>query len=241
MIFLTLAIFGIFAGLLTGAVGFGGGLVLLPAITYFYGIEIAVPVATIAQLMGSVTRAFVGRKKIEWKAAGEFLITAVPFTIIGSICFAKAPKVALTIILGVFLILFALLKITGVLHLKRSHKAMLIGGAVAGLTNGMISIYGPVSSAVFLTLNLPPIPYMASESVAASVMHIIKLIVYGRMDLLGGNIIPLGLLCGASMMLGNVEAMYLVRNVNTEKYQRIVAWAMIPLALWLIASTLFDF
>lgn len=240
MMFLTLAVVGIIAGLLTGAVGFGGGIVILPVVTYFFGIEIAVPVATIAQLTGSLTRAFVGRKNIEWKAAGEFLITAIPFTAAGAVCFAKAPKTALTVTLGVFLILFAVLKITGMLRIKRSHKAMLIGGAVAGLTNGMISIYGPVSSAVFLTLGLPPIPYMASESVAASVMHVIKLVIYGRMDLLSGNIIPLGLLCGAAMMLGNVEAMRLVKNVNTEKYQRIVAWVMIPLALWLIVSALAD-
>ena len=38
---------GLIAGTLSGSVGFGGGMILLPVITYFYGVEVAVPVSTI--------------------------------------------------------------------------------------------------------------------------------------------------------------------------------------------------
>lgn len=41
-----LMIVGMVAGLLSGSVGFGGGMILLPVITYFYGVEVAVPVST---------------------------------------------------------------------------------------------------------------------------------------------------------------------------------------------------
>lgn len=37
-----LMIVGLVAGLLSGSVGFGGGMILLPVITYFYGVEVAV-------------------------------------------------------------------------------------------------------------------------------------------------------------------------------------------------------
>lgn len=48
---------GLIAGTLSGSVGFGGGMILLPVITYFYGVEIAVPVSTIAQMMSNLSRA----------------------------------------------------------------------------------------------------------------------------------------------------------------------------------------
>lgn len=48
-----LMIVGLVAGLLSGSVGFGGGMILLPVITYFYGVEVAVPVST-DHLDGSV-------------------------------------------------------------------------------------------------------------------------------------------------------------------------------------------
>lgn len=44
-------------------------MILLPVITYFYGVEVAVPVSTIAQLMSNLSRVGMGWKHIDWKAA----------------------------------------------------------------------------------------------------------------------------------------------------------------------------
>ena len=104
---------GLVAGLLSGSVGFGGGMVLLPVITYFYGVEVAVPVSTIAQLVSNLSRVGMGWKQINWKAAGQFLLLAVPFTALGALGFAKFPKGPMTIVLCVFLIVFAILKLRG--------------------------------------------------------------------------------------------------------------------------------
>lgn len=46
MMCVILMIVGLVAGLLSGSIGFGGGMILLPVITYFYGVEVAVPVST---------------------------------------------------------------------------------------------------------------------------------------------------------------------------------------------------
>lgn len=45
MMCVILMIVGLVAGLLSGSIGFGGGMILLPVITYFYGVEVAVPVS----------------------------------------------------------------------------------------------------------------------------------------------------------------------------------------------------
>ena len=63
-----LMIVGLVAGLLSGSVGFGGGMILLPVITYFYGVEVAVPVSTVAQLLSNLSRVVIGWKEISWKA-----------------------------------------------------------------------------------------------------------------------------------------------------------------------------
>ncbi len=42
------------------------------------------------------------------------------------------------------------------------------GGGVTGLVNGLLGISGPLSSAVFLTLELAPVSYIASEATAAA-------------------------------------------------------------------------
>lgn len=234
--YITLVIVGLIAGLLSGSVGFGGGMILLPVITYFYGVDVAVPVSTIAQLLSNLSRVGMGLRQINWKAVGQFLLLAAPFTALGAFGFAKVPKGAMTVVLCVFLIIFAIMKLRGKMRLPHKPATMIVGGGVTGLINGLLGISGPLSSAVFLTLDLAPVSYIASEATAAAAMHIIKSIVYGKMSLMSGSIFLNGLMIGCAMMLGNFIAMRCIKNVNRELYRKIVAAVMIAVSLWLIVS-----
>lgn len=238
MTYLILAFVGLIAGLLSGSVGFGGGMVLLPVITYFYGIEVAVPVSTIAQLMSNLSRVLIGRKHVDWKAVARFLLLAIPFTALGAIGFAKINKAPMTIALCLGLILFAIMKLRGKLHLPHRPATMIVGGGVTGLINGLLGISGPLSSAVFLTLELAPVSYIASEAAAAAAMHVVKIIVYGKLSLMSWQILLSGLFIGCAMMAGNFVSMRLIHNVNKKKYQKVVALVMIAVSLWLIVSNL---
>lgn len=236
--YIVLIIVGFIAGFLSGSVGFGGGMMLLPVITYFYGVEVAVPVSTIAQLLSNLSRVVIGWKSIDWKAVGYFLILATPFTALGAFGFASAPKKPMTVILCIFLIIFAIWKLTGKKDLPRRRGTMIIGGGVTGLLNGLLGISGPLSSAVFLSWNLAPVAYIASEATAAATMHIIKAIVYGKLNLMGTSIFLNGLFIGAAMILGNWLAMKAIGKISNKIYKRIVATLMIAVSLILIIQNI---
>ena len=61
------------AAAISGAAGFGGALLLLPLLSKTIGTTMAVPVLTIAQLIGNLSRAFLGFKQIKWKPVIEEL------------------------------------------------------------------------------------------------------------------------------------------------------------------------
>lgn len=236
MMYVILILVGLAAGLLSGSVGFGGGMILLPVITYFYGVEVAVPVSTIAQMLSNLSRVVIGWKEIDWRAVGMFLLLAVPFTALGAFGFAKVPKGPMTIVLCSFLIVFAVMKLMGKMRLPHRPSTMVVGGGVTGLVNGLLGISGPLSSAVFLTLELAPVSYIASEATTAAVMHIVKAIVYGKLNLMSDSIFLSGCGIGCAMILGNFIAMRFIRNVNKKLYQKVVAGIMIAMSLWLIVS-----
>ena len=96
-----LVVVGLIAGTLSGSVGFGGGMILLPVITYFYGVEIAVPVSTIAQMMSNLSRAAMGWRQIHWRQVAWFLVPALPLTVLGAFGFSVVDKTIMTRVLCV--------------------------------------------------------------------------------------------------------------------------------------------
>lgn len=231
-----LIVAGLAAGLLSGTVGFGGSMILLPAITSFYGIEVAVPMATVAQLLSNIFRMGAGFRSIRWRKVGFFLILAAPLTVVGAYGFVVVPKEMMTRILCILLTIFALLDLSERFRLPRSRWTMLAGGGVSGIINGLLCLSGPISSAVFLTLGLSPVAYIASEAASAVVMHIIQMIMYGEFGLMGKMVILDGLYLGVAMVIGNFIALKFIRDIRRKIYRRIVAAVMIVCSIWLFLT-----
>lgn len=234
--YIVLALVGLVAGTFSGSIGFGGGMILLPVITYFYGIEIAVPVSTIAQMMSNLSRAGMGWREIHWRQVAWFLIPALPFTALGAFGFSMIDKALMTRILCIFLIVFSIMKLRGKVHLGGGRHTMLVGGGLTGLLNGMLGISVPLSSAVFLSLNLSPVAYIVSEATAATAMHMVKAVTYNRFGLMDWHIFLNGFFIGCAMMVGNFIALRLIRYAHKKLYQRIVAAMMIVISLWLMLT-----
>ena len=234
IIILTVA--GFAAGLLSGTVGFGGSMILLPAITTCYGIEVAVPMATVAQLLSNIFRTGAGFKSIRWRKVGFFLIMAAPLTIVGAYGFVVVPKEVMTRILCVLLTVFALLDLSEKFRLPRSRWTMLVGGGISGIINGLLCLSGPVSSAVFLTLGLAPVAYIATEAASATLMHVVQMIMYGEFDLLNIHVLRDGIYIGVAMSAGNFIAMKNIRKIKRKSFRKIVAAVMIAASAWLFFS-----
>lgn len=224
---------GLLAGFLSGSVGFGGGMILLPVITWCYGVEVAVPVSTVAQLLSNVSRAGLVHKEIQWKPVFAFLVLAIPLTVLGSYGFSLVNKVIATRVLCICLIIFAVLKLRGKLKLPNSPVTTLVGGGLTGFVNGLLGISGPLSSAVFFSLGLAPTAYVGSEATAAAAMHIVKAIVYHKCDLLSWESALNGLMIGAAMMLGNYLAIKVIKDIDKNFYKRLVASVMIFASVFL--------
>ena len=113
---------------------------------------------------------------------------------------------------------------------------MLIGGGLTGFINGMLGISRPLSSAVFLSLNLTPVAYIVSEATAVAAMHIVKAVTYNRFGLMDWNIFLNGFFIGCAMMQGNFIALRLIRHAHKKKYQTVVALMMIAISVWLLIT-----
>src|SRR5437660_10211575 len=83
------------ASLLAGVTGFGGAAVLLPALVAAFGVREAIPILTVAQLIGNGSRVWFNRRELDWRVVGWFAVGGVPMALLGGLWLAKAPLTAL--------------------------------------------------------------------------------------------------------------------------------------------------
>jgi uncharacterized membrane protein YfcA len=84
--------------------GFGGGAILLPLTVMVFGVRDAVPILTVAQLIGNASRVWLNRTHVSYGVVRWFALGAVPAAVAGSRLFASAPVAPLKRVLGAFLI-----------------------------------------------------------------------------------------------------------------------------------------
>ena len=92
------------AATVAAVAGFGGAAILLPVLVAIFGVREAIPILTVAQLVGNGSRVWFNRHELDWRVVGWFALGGVPMALLGGFLFAKAPLSALTRVLGVFLI-----------------------------------------------------------------------------------------------------------------------------------------
>lgn len=117
--YIILIVLDLIAASISGAVGFGGAVLLLPFLTIMYGAQVAIPVLTISQIFGNGARMSIGIKQIKWKEVGLFLMLAIPFSVLLAFGFAVIPKDIATRVIGAVLILLVIIKVISKIELKK--------------------------------------------------------------------------------------------------------------------------
>src|SRR5690349_12878485 len=92
--YFTLGGAALLGSILAAVTGFGGAAVLLPVLVEYFGVRDAIPILTLAQLIGNGSRVWFNRDELDLKVIGWFAIGSVPMAFLGGTFFATA-KLAL--------------------------------------------------------------------------------------------------------------------------------------------------
>lgn len=105
---------------------------------------------------------------------------------------------------------------------KPSRRVLVIGGGVTGLLSGLVGSAGLLGAAVFLSLGLPPLAYVASDAVASVAMHGPKTVVYGATFDLGPTFWPLAIAMGLAMIAGTWAGQLLIKRLPVDRFRQFV-------------------
>ena len=220
---LLLAALAAFAlAVLSSVAGFGGGVLLLPVFTAFFGLRAAIPMLTLTALASNGGRVWFNRNDIRWPLVGWFALGAVPFAVIGGFVFAYAPLAPLQKMLGVFLIAVVIWRHLGRMPTGINDHAFVAVGAASGLGSALLGAVGPFTAPFFLAYGLTRAAYIGTEAASALTMHVSKLAAYGAGDLLTSEVLAYGVALTPATIAGTWVGRRLVDRMSDRLFVIVV-------------------
>ncbi len=217
-----LLILGAFvASALAAVTGFGGAAVLLPILVLTYGVRDAIPILTVAQLIGNGSRVWFNRHELKLPVVGWFSIGAVPAALAGGVLFASAPLSFLKRLLGIFLLATVVYRHMSKARTFRPSLRSFAGiGAIFSFLSALLGSVGPIMAPFFLAYGLVKGAYIGTEAFATVVMHVTKLVAYGGTSILTSANVMAGLALGPIMVFGS----FVGKRVLDRLPERVFVW-----------------
>ena len=220
------------AATLTAVTGFGGAAVLLPVLVAFFGVRDAIPILTVAQLVGNGSRVWFNRREVVLPVVGWFALGGVPLALLGGWLFATAPIAALTRALGVFLLAIVAVRRTGVWKPGRLPlRGFAFLGAVFSFLSALVGSVGPLMAPFFLAYGLVKGAYIGTEALATVVMHVAKLVAYGGAAILTLHAVLIGAAMGPIMVVGSWAGKQIVDRLPERVFVLLIEVTMLVAGL----------
>ena len=232
MNFLFVLAVGLIAGTISGIVGTGSSIMLMPVLIYQYGPKQAVPIMAIAAVMANLSRIFAWWRDVDWRAGTAYSLTAVPAAALGARTLLVLPSRAVDISIGLFLIAMVPARHWLARHqLKLSLWHLALGGAVIGYLTGIVVSTGPLSVPLFLFYGLTRGAFLATEAASSLGMYLSKSVTFQRFGALTPDIALQGVIAGSSLMFGAFIAKRFVLRLEPEVFRLVMDAIMLAAGL----------
>lgn len=235
--FAALAVVAFMAAMLAAVTGFGGAAVLLPMLVFVFGVREAIPILTVAQLIGNGSRVWFNRHELDWKVVAWFALGGVPMGFLGGLLFARAPLASLTRVLGVFLILIVIWRhVPHGSQWKPPLKSFALIGAVSSFLSALLGSVGPLMAPFFLAYGLIKGAYIGTEALSTVVMHVVKLAAYKQSAILPLHAVLAGLALGPIMVGGSFAGKRIVDLLSERVFVGIIELTLLAAGILFLAK-----
>ena len=202
--------------------GFGGAVAALPVFTALFGVQVAVPLLTLTQLVSNASRAGVNASAVRWRVVGAFALGAVPLAVAGALVFTAAPGAALQPVVGVVVLVMVVWRRLRPSARPASSRVFVAVGAFSGFASALVGSVGPITAPFFLALGLTRGAYIGTEAAAALVMHLAKVAVYGGASLLPATVVVLGVVLAPATIAGTWVGKAMAERIDPRRFVVVV-------------------
>jgi uncharacterized membrane protein YfcA len=214
-----------FAAAIASVAGFGIGAVLTPILALALGMKTAVAVTAIPHALASSYRLWILRAQVDRRLLLNFGLSSIAGSLCGAGIHAAASNNALSILLGVLLILAGAGGLTGFTESFRlGRKASWIAGFTSGALGGLVGNQGGIRSAAMLAFEVPKESFVATATAIGLLVDAARLPIYifvSRVDYSQAwSVITV---CCLAVIVGTLTGATVLRRIPEHLFRKVVS------------------
>lgn len=230
-------------GLIKGALGFGLPLVTISILPYFVDVDMALALNAVSLLLMNIGQYLQGGALLDTVRRNGPLLGGLLLGIpIGATLVSVVDKSQLTVMLGVFVMLFVVVSLTSPRFRIPPRWTVLAGwgtGFVAGIVGALTTANGPVLVMYLVGLNLPRAVFVSSLAWLFIVTGAFNVVAYWGIGFLDGERLLIGLACLAPAAVGMVFGNWLAGRLSAPRFRLLVLGALFVLGANLVRRAVF--
>lgn len=220
-------IFAFLAEVIGTLASFGSSTVLVPITALFIDVKTAIAVVGLFHFFGQVVDLFLWGRYINWRITALFSGLGVLFSFLGAALITVLPSQTVLMILGVFLIVYAVTSLWGKkLVLPKSNVSILSMGGVVGFFAGLTGTAGAMRTALLSTMGLAKANFLGTSNAIAFFVDFTRVAVYAGSGILKFDL-PFWLAVLGVSILGSLFGRKLVLRIKEKTFYRIVYAALL--------------
>lgn len=237
MTWAVILVLGLVSGTLSGVVGFGASIMLMPILMLAFGPIEAVPIMAIAALLANFSRVVVWWREVDWRANAYYCATAIPAAALGArTLLILDPRVVEGTLGAMFLAMIPARRWLMARGLRIHAWHLTLVGAGIGFLSGMVASTGPINTPFFLAYGLVKGAYLSTEALGSMAIGITKAVVFQRFDALPLETVARGLVIGTTLMIGSRLAKGFVLRLDVHQFRLLMDCLLAGAGLALLAG-----
>ena len=159
---------------ISAAFGIGGGFTLIALLALLLPPAALIPVHGIVHLGSNAGRVGIMLKEVVWRPVLPFAVGTVIGASLGAMVVVQLPPWAVQLALGIFIIWAVFAKLPPI-----QQRYILLGGVVSSFLTMFFGATGNFIAAMVKTMNLDPVPHVATHSLMMTFQHLAKVLIFG--------------------------------------------------------------
>ena len=218
-----LLLVALFASIVSGISGYGGGLTLGILVSPFIPIKLLVPLMSVFVFCSNLSRMYYYRKSIFWKKGIYFAIISTPFLIAGTNFYASVSAKTLYFCLGFGLAFIVILRrVLKKINLNIGWFGLGVMAVFYGTISGVILGPGSVLLTALAANGLVGAQIIGTDSFVTLINVIIRLISFWNLGLLNSDALYVGSMIGIVSIFGSYTAKKIADKLGVKMHTIII-------------------